>query len=114
MASGKNRDWPIPTVGTLGERIAIACRRIVGDGSLRELSEKSEINHQTLSNWILGTAIPRSDLLAKLVRMSRVNGHWMLTGEGQPDLLIVAAVGIVSAEQTPTPAPISGVATKKA
>ena len=114
VASGESRDWPSPEPGTLGERIAIAARRIVREGSLRDLAAKLGVSHGTPSNWISGKSSPNLTDLVSLVRLSRVNGHWMLTGEGQPDLLIVAAVGIVPAEQTPTPAPISGVATKKA
>ena len=58
-----------------------------------------------VANWARGANEPSSAQLAEFIRTTRINGHWLLTGDGTPDLYIVAPVGVVSAPaETPTPA----------
>ena len=48
----------------------------------RKMSMELDIAQTTVSNMFNRDSDPRSDFLEKIVNRWNVNGHWLLTGEG--------------------------------
>lgn len=94
---------PLPSA--LATRIKEACQR--SGLSESEIARRLGASRGAVNHWTQGKAVPTAALLGELIRVTRVNGHWLLTGEGTPDLYIVASAGIIAPEparvETPTP-----------
>lgn len=65
---------------TLSDRLR-ACARIAGSGNA--LADKAGIARRTLENYFSGRSEPKGAALASIAKAVGVNGHWLLTGEGQ-------------------------------
>lgn len=65
---------------TLAERIR-TCAEIAG--SANELARKTGVPRSTLETYLSGLAEPKAERLATICRITGVNGHWLLTGEGE-------------------------------
>lgn len=68
---------------TLEERL-IACVKIIGNGD--KTAEKTGIPRSTLETYLTGKATPKADRLAAICYAANVNGHWLLTGNGEPEI----------------------------
>ena len=72
--------------GGIEERIAINGRmmQVVRKNkvSQAELVDATGATSPTVSDWYNKQAVPQADKLARVARALRVNGHWLLTGEG--------------------------------
>jgi transcriptional regulator with XRE-family HTH domain len=66
----------------LGERIDEACTRT--RLSKRELARQTGVSSALVAYWARGDHVPNAHDLGNFVRVTGVNGHWLLTGEGTP------------------------------
>lgn len=57
------------------------CAALVGGGEA--LSQKAGIPRRTLETYLTGEADPKGKRLAAICAAAGVNGHWLLTGEGE-------------------------------
>lgn len=75
-------------MSTLGERIRIA--RELRGLEQTELALRIGIDgpggNSTVSRWESGQHMPRAEHLAALVRELNIDGHWLLTGDGSPQI----------------------------
>lgn len=61
----------------------------VGDGiehaktNQSELARALKVRPGTVNAWVKGTALPEGKYLLKLPGLLKVNGHWLLTGDGE-------------------------------
>lgn len=70
---------------TLGERIALARKRAkLGQGQLGDALGGA--SRSRVSEWEGDKAVPEGRYLLKLPGVLRVNGHWLLTGDGEISL----------------------------
>lgn len=46
----------------------------------------------TVNTWYRGRAVPDSVMIARLCAVYGINGHWVLTGQGNPDVMVQGAV----------------------
>ena len=51
--------------------------------SQRPFAKKLGINHSTLIKYEQGETKPKIDVLIEICKMTKINGHWLLTGEGE-------------------------------
>jgi transcriptional regulator with XRE-family HTH domain len=73
----------LETPTTFHERLALA---LFEDGrDQKELEGLATIGEGQLSRWKRGVT-PQMDGLARLLGVLGVSGHWLLTGEGSPEL----------------------------
>lgn len=66
---------------SFSDRLAQA--RVALKISQRDLAKKLEATQGTYSSWELGKTSPKAHILEALCALG-VDGHWLLTGEGQP------------------------------
>lgn len=57
------------------------CAEIVGSGD--ELARKAEIPRRTLETYLSGESDPKASRMAAICYAAGINGHWLLTGEGE-------------------------------
>lgn len=56
------------------------CAEISGSGD--RLARESDIPRNTWQNYVTGKSTPNATKLETIVKITGVNGHWLLTGEG--------------------------------
>ncbi len=69
-----------PNDAALADRIR-ACVREAGGGN--SFARATGIPRSTLETYISGKATPKPDRLAAICQILNINGHWLLTGEGE-------------------------------
>jgi len=72
---------PIPD-NDLGTRMRVALATVGRRG--KDVAGVMGIDPGTLSKYLNGVQKPGPDALASFVRVLGVNGHWLLTSEGEP------------------------------
>jgi hypothetical protein len=88
----------------LGERINEACTR--ARLSKRELARLTGVSSALVAYWARGDHVPNAHDLGNFVRITGVNGHWLLTGEGSPrreTMTLASPVGRNSTEERHAP-----------
>lgn len=82
---------------TLGDRIRIA--RHLRGLTQRELSSRLGLTERTgfsqVSRWENEHREPGALIVAKMVEVLQIDGHWLLTGHGVPDLRDEEARGVL-------------------
>jgi predicted XRE-type DNA-binding protein len=104
----------------LADRIREAIKR--SGLSQREIARRMGVSETSVNQWVRkkAPALPGWTHLVAFVRVTQCNGHWLVTGQGSPDLLVVAAIGIVplpehhssAKQETPTPTGVHAVVAK--
>jgi hypothetical protein len=69
------------TTLSIGKRLAAAIGS-QDDRSLRNFSRRVGIPYRTLQNYIGGERSPSSESLGIICTQTNIDGHWLLTGEG--------------------------------
>jgi transcriptional regulator with XRE-family HTH domain len=54
--------------------------------SQADLARELGVGVATVSEWFTRGRVPNGDVLLRLPHVLRINGHWLLTGEGPRDL----------------------------
>lgn len=67
----------------LADRIRRSMDTISGK-SREQIASQAHTNIYTLSRWANGRETPGGASLRELVKVTGVDGHWLLTGEGSP------------------------------
>jgi hypothetical protein len=89
-----------PTAGTglPPKRLALSMfldrlRELLEDRDMTqsELARGLEVGEATVSEWFTRGRVPQGDVFLRLPWLLRVNGHWLLTGEGPRDLAVGVA-----------------------
>lgn len=58
-----------------------ALRDTAGFKKQKDFADAIEITQASLSGYEVGDNIPKIDVLDKIIRVTKVNSHWLLTGE---------------------------------
>ncbi len=66
----------------------------------KEFAQKGGIGETTLTGYLKGRSQPARDILSNWVQEFKINGHWLLTGEGEVFLSQGKAVNPPAAETT--------------
>lgn len=100
MSSMQSASTDKPMVGT---PISVPCegvwiemrdrlRLVVGDRSSEEIGRLTGISGESVRRYLMGH-VPSARFLATLCQHDRLNGTWLLTGQGEPT---IGATGTVS------------------
>ena len=75
--------------GTLGNRIKKVREAYLGLDSARKLAALLEgvpgADHNSIGKYERDERLPNPIFLAAIVRRANINGHWLLTGQGDPN-----------------------------
>lgn len=67
--------------------------QVRGYGRQADVSRMFGVSRETARRWLSGEAIPHTARIAEMAKRFMVNGEWLLTGQGEPRVMLSGTVG---------------------